>query len=240
MLVEVIAGTLSDAVVARDAGADRVELCLAIEVGGLTPYVETIEEIRALAPFPVVVMVRPQPGGFVNQTEQILKQIHKILSLNLTNIEIISGALTTENELDINCLKAIRNLTTGTKLVCHRCFDLTPDPYVALDQLIDLGFDRVLTSGQANTASEGADVIAKLVEQANSRIQIIAGSGIRPHNVRNLIHVTGVAQVHASCYGSSDEPTTKISYGPTLCVRKENVLSLVAASKPQPDHFAVK
>lgn len=231
MLVEVIACNLADAVVARDAGADRVELCLAIEVGGLTPYIETIEEIGTLAPFPVVVMVRPQPGGFVNQNEQILKQIDNILALGLTNIEIITGALTAQNELDLSALKAIRSRTPMTKLACHRCIDLTPDPFMALEQLIDLGFDRVLTSGQAKTAPEGAATIAKLVEQANGRIEVIAGSGIRPHNVQQLIQQSGVTQVHASCFGEQEVDSGKISYGPTLRARKLSVLSLVVASK---------
>jgi len=230
MLVEVIACTLADAVIARDAGADRVELCLAIEVGGLTPYIETIEEVSSLAPFQVVVMVRPQSGGFINLSEQILKQIDNILSLNLANIEIITGSLTTENELDIHALKAIRDRTKGTTLACHRCFDLTSDPYVALEQLIDLGFDRVLTSGQAKTAPEGADVIAKLVNQANGRIQIIAGSGIRPHNMQDLIQRTGVSQVHASCFGEPDASSSKVDYGPTLTVSSDKVRALLLSA----------
>ncbi len=233
MLVEVIACTLADAVVARDAGADRVELCLAIEVGGLTPYIETIEQIGTLAPFPVVVMVRPQPGGFVNQSDLILQQIDRIVSLNLANIEIITGALTTENELDVHALKAIRDRTKGTTLACHRCFDRTPDPCQALEQLIDLGFDRVLTSGQAKTAPEGAATIAKLVQQANGRIEIIAGSGIRTHNVQQLIQQTGVTQVHASCFGEPDIETGEINYGPTLRVNQDRVIDLVAAANSQ-------
>ena len=227
MLVEVIACTLADAVVARDAGADRVELCLAIEVGGLTPYLETIEQIGTLSPFPAVVMVRPQPGGFVDQLDQILTQIDRILSLRLNNIEIITGALDEHNMLDISALKAIRNRTVGTKLAFHRCFDQTPDPYVALEQLIDSGFDRILTSGQAKTATEGAGVIARLVEQSAGRIEIIAGSGIRPYNVKDLIKQTGVTQIHASCFGEPDANSAKVDYGPTLQVNGERVKHLV-------------
>ena len=232
MLVEVIACTLADAVAARESGADRVELCLAIEVGGLTPYIETVAQIGTLAPFPVVVMIRPQPGGFVNQSAQILQQIDRILALQLTNIEIITGALTEQNELDIPSLQAIRTRTQGTKLACHRCFDLTPDPYQALEQLIDLGFDRVLTSGQAKTAPEGAATIAKLVQQAKGRIEITAGAGIRPHNVQDLIQQTGVNQVHASCLAHPTEKPGEIDYGPTLTVSAEKVRALVASSKP--------
>jgi copper homeostasis protein len=227
MLVEVIACTFADAVVAMDAGADRVELCLAIEVGGLTPYIETIDQIGTLAPFPVVVMVRPLPGGFVNLSEQILQQIDQILALNLTNLEIITGALTPENNLDITNLRAIRERTKGIELACNRCFDLTPDPYLALEQLIGLGFDRVLTSGQAKTAPEGAATIAKLVEQANGRIEIIAGSGVRPHNVQQLIQETGVTQVHASCFAETDINQAQVDFGPTLRVDAEKVRSLI-------------
>lgn len=230
MLVEVIACTSADAEVARDAGADRVELCLAIEVGGLTPYVETIEQIGALAPFPVVVMVRPQPGGFVNQVDQILRQIDGILSLGLSNIEIITGAMNQDNTLDLIAMKAIREGTKGTTLACHRCFDQTPDPRQALEQLIDLGFDRVLTSGQAMTAPEGAETIASLVEQARDRIEIIAGSGIRPHNVQELIRRTGVTQVHASCF---DEPRSELEgshYGQMKRVAPEKVVDLVVVA----------
>jgi copper homeostasis protein len=231
MLVEVIACSFEDAKTARSAGADRVELCLAIEVGGLTPYLEVIEEVAALAPFPVVVMVRPQSGGFINQRHQILQQIDQILNLGLTNIEIITGALTSTNQLDLPALKTIRKRTEGTKLACHRCFDITPDPFVAIEQLIDLGFDRVLTSGQAKTAPEGAAVIAQLVDQANGRIEIIAGSGVRPHNVKQLIQQAGVTQVHASCFADPELPSSPISYGPTLRVCKQKVQDLVSFSK---------
>ena len=231
MVIEVIACSLADAVTAREAGADRVELCLAIEVGGLTPYIETVEQMRSLDPFPVVIMIRPHSGGFVNQGEHILQQIDSILSLNLPNIQFISGALTEDNELDFATMKAIRQRVGGKVLVCHRCFDLTPDPFVALEQLIDLGFDRVLTSGQAATALEGADIIAKLIEQAAGRIEIIAGSGVRPHNVQELIRRTGVTQIHASCFADATDPIGPVTYGPSLTVSAEKVEALVASSK---------
>ncbi len=231
MLVEVIACTLSDAVAARDAGADRVELCLAIEVGGLTPYLETIAGISALAPFAVSVMVRPQPGGFVGLNDSILKQIKRIVAFGFSNVQIVTGSLLADGALDLEGLRAFRAACPGVPLVCHRCFDLTPDPYTALEQLIDLGFDRVLTSGQAKTAIEGANTISKLVEQANGRIEIIAGSGIRPHNVQQLIAHTGVTQVHASCFADPESPPGNIDLGPTLSVSAEKVRALVDAAK---------
>lgn len=231
MLVEVIACTFDDVVIAKDAGADRVELCLAIEVGGLTPYLETIRQCGTLAPFPVVVMVRPQPGGFHNQTRQILQQIGEIRSLGLTNIQLISGALTAENELDLPAMTSIREATRGATLACHRCFDQTPDPFAALEQLIDLGFDRVLTSGQEVSAARGVEVIAKLQAQAKGRIEILPGSGIRPHNVREIIEATGVTQIHASCFEDPIQQASKIDFGPTLEVDIEKVLALVSVAR---------
>ena len=232
MLVEVIACTLADAVVARDAGADRVELCLAIEAGGLTPYLETIAGISALTPFPVVVMVRPQPGGFVGLNELILEQIKRIIAFDLPNVHIVTGSLLSDNTLDLDALKSIRSECPNVPLVCHRCFDLTPDPRIALEQLIDLGFDRVLTSGQAKTAPEGADIIAKLVDQANGRIEIIAGAGIRSHNVQQLIEQTGVTQVHASCFADTTPSTNPVDFGLTLDVDPVKIDALVNAAKP--------
>jgi copper homeostasis protein len=183
--------------------------------------------MRELEPFPVAVMIRPQTGGFVHQTDHILEQIDTILALRLPNIQIVTGALTDDDSrLDLVAMTAIRDRVKGTSLTCHRCFDLTPNPLVALEQLIDLGFDRVLTSGQAQTAPEGADVIAQLVEQAKGRIEIIAGAGIRPHNVQQLIRRTGVTQVHASCFVDPEPVTSKTNYGPTLRVSAEKVKAL--------------
>ena len=138
--------------------------------------------------------------------------------------------MTPTNQLDLPALEVIRECAKGTKLACHRCFDLTSDPRVALEQLIDLGFDRVLTSGHARTAPEGAELIKKLVEQAAGRIEIIAGSGIRPHNVKELIETTDVAQVHASCFADLVPFVGNVDYGPTLAVSEEKVRDLVKAS----------
>ena len=235
MLVEVIACTLADAVVARDAGADRVELCLAIEVGGLTPYLETIAGISTLAAFPVAVMVRPQPGVFVGLNDSIVKQIKRIVAFGLPNVHIVTGALRDDRTLDLEGLKSFRVASNGVPLVCHRCFDLTPDPFAALEQLIDLGFERVLTSGQAPTASEGTEVIAQLVIQAKGRIEIIAGSGVRPHNVAEIIRRTGVSQVHASCFEEVVGPRGAVDFGPTLRISAVKVAALVAAAEPTQD-----
>ena len=231
MLVEVIACSLADAVVAREAGADRVELCLAMEVGGLTPYLQTVATMEALAPFPVSVMVRPRPGGFVGYSDLVLQQIDQILSVGLPNIQIVTGCLNESNQFDLVAMKAIRRATEGSYLTCHRCFDLTPNPIVAVEQLIDLGFDRVLTSGQAPNAQLGLSVIANLVEEADERIEVMAGVGIRPHNVKEIIAMTGVEQIHAACFGEVPSSSGAVDFGPTLTVSAMKVKALVTAAK---------
>ena len=231
MLVEVLACSLADAVVAREAGADRVELCLAMEVGGLTPYLQTVATMEALAPFPVSVMVRPRPGGFVGYSDLVLQQIDQILSVGLPNIQIVTGCLNESNQFDLVAMKAIRRATEGSYLTCHRCFDLTPNPIVAVEQLIDLGFDRVLTSGQAPNAQLGLSVIANLVEEADERIEVMAGVGIRPHNVKEIIAMTGVEQIHASCFGEVPSSSGAVDFGPTLTVSAMKVKALVTAAK---------
>ena len=231
MLVEVIACSLADAVVAREAGADRVELCLAMEVGGLTPYLQTVATMEALAPFPVSVMVRPRPGGFVGYSDLVLQHIDQILSVGLPNIQIVTGCLNESNQFDLVAMKAIRRATEGSYLTCHRCFDLTPNPIVAVEQLIDLGFDRVLTSGQAPNAQLGLSVIANLVEEADERIEVMAGVGIRPHNVKEIIAMTGVEQIHASCFGEVPSSSGAVDFGPTLTVSAMKVKALVTAAK---------
>ncbi len=231
MLVEVIACSLADAVVAREAGADRVELCLAIEVGGLTPYLSTIRSMASLDPYPISVMVRPRSGDFVGCLDEILVQIEEIVSLGLPHLQIVSGALTSENELDLPAMRKIRAAAGDLPLVCHRCFDLTPYPLVAVEQLIDLGFNRILTSGQAPSAALGLEAIAGILDQASERIEVIVGSGIRPHNVREIIQATGVRQVHASCFADGTKSKGKIDFGPTLKVDGEKVREFVKAAK---------
>lgn len=231
MLVEVIACSLADAVVAREAGADRVELCLAMEVGGLTPYLSTIRSMATLGPYPVSVMVRPKPGGFEGCLDDVLVQIEEIASLNLSNLHLVTGVLNSNQELDLAGMRAIRKSAGSIPLVCHRCFDLTPYPLVAVEQLIDLGFDRILTSGQAPSAALGIEAIKSILVQASDRIEVIVGAGIRPHNVREIIDATGVRQVHASCFGDVTKSKGKVDFGTTLKVDGEKVREFVKAAK---------
>jgi copper homeostasis protein len=125
---------------------------------------------------------------------------------------IVIGILKDDRTIDATRCKQLVNRAQGREVVFHRAFDLVPDPIRALDELIGLGFTRVLTSGQQATASAGAALIRKLVDYADARIQILPGSGIRPQNVKALLVATGCSQVHATAFRVREDPTTATTH----------------------------
>ena len=198
-------------------GADRVELCSALPLGGLTPSAAMIE-IAARAPVPVHVLLRPRAGDFrydAAEEELISRDLQKAAAVGLVGVVI--GASRRNGELDIPVLTRLvaRAREAGEKrgaplsLTLHRAFDLCPDPVASLEQAISLGFDRVLTSGGAATAMAGRAVLAALVSRARGRIRILAGGGINPHDVGAILS-TGVDEVHASCRMSVEEPDLRL------------------------------
>ena len=198
-------------------GADRVELCSALPLGGLTPSAAMIEA-AARAPVPVHVLLRPRAGDFrydAAEEELISRDLQKAAAVGLVGVVI--GASRRNGELDIPVLTRLvaRAREAGEKrgaplsLTLHRAFDLCPDPVASLEQAISLGFDRVLTSGGAATAMAGRAVLAALVSRARGRIRILAGGGINPHDVGAILS-TGVDEVHASCRMSVEEPDLRL------------------------------
>lgn len=197
--VEAVCQSVEEAEAAAAAGAGRIELVAALSTGGLTPSVGVLAEIKARLPaLPVMAMVRPRPGGFVysgSEKAVMLRDGDALIAAGADGL--VFGALTTDAALDAGFLGAlVAQCAEGRAAVCHRAFDLTSDPFTALDTLIALGFRRVLTSGQAPTALGGADLLRALRERAAGRIEVLAGGGVRASNVRELIARTGCDQVH--------------------------------------------
>ena len=180
-------------------GADRIELCSALPLGGLTPSLGLMQA-AAQQDIPVHVMIRPQIGGFEMTDAALdvaLSDIACAKKIGLAGVVI--GALTPQDELDHPKLRAMINAADGMQVTLHRAFDLTRDPILALEQAIDLGIHRLLTSGGALSATEGAAMLHDLKSIAGNRIRIAAGSGVTAKNVGELIRKTGVDEVHASC-----------------------------------------
>ena len=205
VLLEVCVDTPKGLAAAIKGGAGRIELCAALALQGLTPAPGLIA-IAAEASIPIYPMIRPRNGDFVydaGDLEAILRDIDAVRDAGLAGVVI--GANRPTGELDVDVLSMLVAHAEGLGVTLHRAFDLTPDPFAALETAIDLGFERILTSGCALTAEAGAETIARLVAQADGRIAILAGGGVKPANVAELVARTGVTEVHGSCSGPATE-----------------------------------
>jgi copper homeostasis protein len=208
-LLEICCGSVEDGVAAREGGADRVELCSALCVGGLTPSIGAIVEAKARIGIPVMVMVRPRAAGFRYRDSEVAVMEQDVRAAVESGADgVVFGALRDGGAIDDAACRRLRNAAGDRQTVFHRAFDLTPDPFRALEELIGLGFTRVLTSGQRSTALDGAPILRRLVEAARDRIEILPGGGIRPFNVRQILAETGCRQVHLSAFGTETDPST--------------------------------
>jgi len=186
---------------AIEGGAERIELCSALEVGGLTP-VPGLIALAAQAPMPVYALVRPRSGDFVfgpHDIDAMLRDIDAIRAAGLAGVVI--GANRPDGTLDAPLLARLLEQAEGLGATLHRAMDLVPDFAEATETAIALGFERILTSGGAPTALEGLGQLALAHATARGRIGIMAGGGLRPDNVRELLAAVPVDEVHASCAG---------------------------------------
>ncbi len=203
ILLEVIASSLDDALGAAEGGADRLELCSALALGGLTPTLGTLYAIKDRVRIPVMCMLRPREGGMAYSDREfdVMKRDAELL-LEAGADGLVFGFLSADGEIDLDRCGEILNLVRqapserAVQSVFHRAFDVVADSARALEELIDLDFDRVLTSGRAPTALEGIDLIRQAVEQADGRIQILPAGGIDFFSVERIVAGTGVDQVH--------------------------------------------
>jgi len=198
MLVEAAVESLEQALAAERAGVDRIELCANLEVGGITPSTQLIAAVIAQVKRPVFVMIRPRGGDFVYAADDIdamIEDIDRARPLGIAGI--VTGALRSDGTVDVDSLRRLMSPAAGLPVTFHKAFDVTANLPSALEQVIELGATRLLTSGGAATAVEGAAMIAELVEQAGERILIVAGGKIRENNARDVIAHTRVREVHA-------------------------------------------
>ena len=177
MLLEICCGSIDDAIAAERGGADRVELCSALFLGGLTPSIGTLDEARARLRIPIIAMVRPRSGGFCYTAAEFATMERDAAAALAHGADgVVFGILHPDGTIDLDRTRGIRQIIGARQAVFHRAFDVTPDPFRALDQLVDLGITRVLTSGQQPDVIQGAALIRKLVEHARGRIEILQRS----------------------------------------------------------------
>lgn len=198
-ILEVCCGDIESVKAAKDGGADRVELCCALSEGGLTPSYGQLSMALDLE-IPVNVLLRPRRGDFCYSDDEVETMIDDVCMAGVSGANgIVIGALTPEGDIDITAMRRLKEETAGMEITFHRAFDMCRDPEQALETLIMLGFDNVLTSGLRSNALEGAETLRRLVEQAEGRINIMAGCGVTPGNVGEIIRVSGVPAVHSTC-----------------------------------------
>ena len=197
--LEICAGSVASAIAARDGGAQRIELCAALEVGGVTPSAGLIAEARKVEGLVLNVIIRPRGGDFLYDSHEVACMEEDIRTCKRLGVDgVVIGALTAEGDIDTTTCKRLINAADGMSITFHRAFDMCRNPQKALEELIALGCHRVLTSGQAPTAETGIELLSQLVEQADGRIIIMPGCGVNSNNVAKILQATGANEIHAS------------------------------------------
>jgi len=209
MELELCATRLAEVRLARDAGLDRVELCAALEMGGLTPSWALIGASVAFQGPEIHVMLRPRGGSFTYSPEEVeLMRRDMLKTAELGAVGVVLGVLTARGEIDLPACQILLDQAGYLGLECtfHRAFDLLEDPEKGMEQLIELGFDRILTSGGQPMAIQGLSRIREMVGQTQGRIQVMAGSGIRDSNAP-LFAAAGVDALHFSARKALEKET---------------------------------
>jgi len=198
MKLEICANSYQSALNAQEATAHRIELCSELTVGGVTPSFGLIKQVVEALSIPVFVLIRPRSGNFTYSKSEfeIMKQDIQICK-DLGCSGIVSGVLNTDNTIDVKRTKALIELSKPLSFTFHRAFDCVPNPFEALEKLIDLGAERVLTSGQETSAENGLELLNQLKKIADNKIIILPGSGINPANA-SLFKNAGFSEIHAS------------------------------------------
>jgi copper homeostasis protein len=197
VLVEVCVDSVESAVAAQEGGAGRIELCDDLVEGGTTPSAGTIAACRSRLTIPLFVMIRPRGGDFLYSDLEREVMRHDIADARRLGADgVVFGALRPDGSLDRDALRELVAASQGLGVTFHRAFDVCRDPAAALEELIELGIERVLTSGQQPKAEAGAAAIAGFVRQARGRIAILAGGGVNEENAARLVAATGVREIH--------------------------------------------
>ena len=197
VLVEACVDSVTGALAAVEGGARRLELCAGLLEGGLTPSAGLLETVRLHVAETIYVLIRPRGGDFLYDTEEMNVMLRDIRDAKRRGAHgVVLGVLSADGRVDSNRTRMLMDAARPLDVTFHRAFDLTRDPAEALDALIALGVDRVLTSGQAATAEAGIPELARMVKQAAGRIAVLAGGGINEQNAARIVRETGVGQIH--------------------------------------------
>ena len=199
LLLEVAANSVASAVAAQAGGAGRVELCTALELGGLTPSRGQIALARDRLRIPLYVLIRPRAGDFVysdDECDTMLRDVETCVELGCDGIVI--GVLDADGDVDRRRCAELVTAAKGLSVTFHRAIDVSRDPLQALEAAIALGCERVLSSGAQPGAPQGAGLLATMVQRAGNRLSVMPGAGVNADNIAILRSITGAREFHAS------------------------------------------
>lgn len=200
IIIEVCIDSVESAIAAERGGADRVELCDNLIEGGTTPSAGCIMSALRHLSIGLNVMIRPRGGDFCySDIEFDVMKRDVVMAKDLKCDGVVFGILKPDGRVDLDRCRILIDLARPLSVTFHRAFDMTSDPFQALDDIVLIGCNRILTSGQKNKASEGVDLIAELVARANDDITIMPGSGVNEKNIASLIQKTQAKEYHVAC-----------------------------------------
>jgi len=198
-LLEVVVSSAKSAIAAAEGGAQRLELCVNLAEGGISPSTLLVKGVREAVEISIRVMVRPRPGNFCYTEEEMETMRAEIQQAKVLGANgVVLGILHPDKSIDVERTRELVSLAYPLSVTFHRAFDETPDPFLALEDVIRTGADTLLTSGQGSSAVEGTKLIRELVERAEKRIRILAGAGVNESNARMLLRETGVQELHVA------------------------------------------
>jgi len=213
-VLEVCVDNIRSATAAKQGGANRLEVCGPLAVGGTTPSAALVEQCVDLGDIDVMVMIRPHCGDFVYDQADVRTMLRDIeIAKSAGANGVVFGALTDDRKIDLDVCRQLTEAAESMQVTFHRAFDVVDDPVKALEQLAELKVDRILTSGQSAKAIDGLPLIKSLIAAAAGRVTILPGSGINSKNVSSIILETGGCEIHASCSVVSKTQGYSIDFG---------------------------
>lgn len=206
-ILECCVDSVESAINAKSGGASRIELCSNLIIGGTTPDIALVGEIRKHTDIRIHALIRPRFGDFCYSKYEMEIMKSQIRALKEAGVEgVVIGVLDEDGNLDIPKMQELLQEADGLSVTLHRAFDMCRDPFQALDEAIQLGINTILTSGQKQSAWEGRELLNELIEKADGRIDIMAGAGIGASIIEKLIPVTGGTSYHMSGKVTLDSP----------------------------------
>lgn len=205
MELEICTNSYNSALAAQQGGADRIELCVGLSEGGLTPSMGLIKQVAQLSGLKKHVLIRPRGGDFCYTPDEVAIMETDIRLLKEEGIDgVVIGALNPDGTVDLPTMRCLITAAEGLSITFHRAFDICANPEKALEDIIALGCHRILTSGLSPTAEQGIPMLRKLVDLSGRRIEIMPGCGVTPQNAARILRETGATNIHASAKHTRD------------------------------------